>query len=153
MELMKRRFCFENNYQTGKFEETTLFAAERRIYVWIRRGPQLKKKKNTYKKKRRRKKMREWQKRLFIHIWIAGTFHMFRGLNVKGHLWKPSRRKSPMMRVTKNWQDKKQKSPLGLSGRNNGSLAQQIYTWVLKRQAGSKKPGKKEIASHGQSMS
>ena len=150
---MKRRLCFENNCQTGKFKETTLFAAGRRIYVWIRRGPQLKKKKRTHKKKRRRKKMREGQKRLFIHIWIAGTFHMFRGLNVEGYLWKPSKRKSPMMRVINNWQDKKKKSPLGPSGRNNGSLAQQIYTWVLKRQAGSKKPGKKEIASHGQSMS
>ena len=40
---MKQRFCFENNYQTGKFEETTLFAAGRRIYICIRRGPQLKK--------------------------------------------------------------------------------------------------------------
>ena len=36
---------------------------------------------------------------------------------------------------------------------NNGSLAQRMYTWALKRQAGSKKPRKKEIASHGQSMS
>ena len=72
---------------------------------------------------------------------------------VEGHLWKPNRRKSPMMRVTKNWEDKKQKNPLGPSGRNNGSLTQQIYTWVLKRQSGSKKSGKKEIASHGQSMS
>ena len=25
---------------------------------------------------------------------------------VEGHLWKPSRQKSPMMRATKNWQDK-----------------------------------------------
>ena len=48
---------------------------------------------------------------------------------------------------------KSKKSPLGPSGRNDESLAQQIYTWVLKRQASSKKPGKKEIASHGQSMS
>ena len=42
--------------------------------------------------------------------------------------------------------------PLGLSGRNNRSQAQEINKWVLKRQVGSKKPGKREIASHGQCM-
>ena len=42
--------------------------------------------------------------------------------------------------------------PLGPSGRNNGSRVQEINKWVLKRQVGSKKPGKKEIASHGQCM-
>ena len=41
------------------------------------------------------------------------------------------------------------KNSLGPSGRNNESQAQQINKWVLKRQVGSKKPGKKEIASHG----
>ena len=45
--------CFENNCQTEKFEETTLFAAGRRIYVWIRRGPQLKEKKTAKKEKKR----------------------------------------------------------------------------------------------------
>ena len=42
--------------------------------------------------------------------------------------------------------------PLSPSGRNNGSQAQKINKWVLKRQVGSKEPGKKEIASHGQCM-
>ena len=42
--------------------------------------------------------------------------------------------------------------PLGSSGRNNGLQAQEINKWVLKRQVGSKKPEKKEIASHGQCM-
>ena len=50
---MKRWLCFENNCQTGKFEETTLFAAGRRIYVLIKRGPQLKKKKIAKKEKMR----------------------------------------------------------------------------------------------------
>ena len=45
---MKRRICLKNNCQIGKFEETTLFAAgeERNniyIYIYIRRGPLLKK--------------------------------------------------------------------------------------------------------------
>ena len=35
--------------------------------------------------------------------------------------------------------------PLGSSGRNNGSQAHEINKWVLKRQVGLKKPGKKEI--------
>ena len=42
--------------------------------------------------------------------------------------------------------------PLGPSGRNNGSQAQEINKWVLKKQVGSKKPGKREIASHEQCM-
>ena len=36
--------------------------------------------------------------------------------------------------------------PLGSSGRNNGSQAHEINRWVLKRQVGLKKPGKREIA-------
>ena len=47
---------------------------------------------------------------------------------------------------------KKAAKPLGPSGRNNGSQAQEINKWVLKRQVGSKKPRKKEIASHEQCM-
>ena len=57
----------------------------------------------------------------------------------------PSRKKeSPITRATKQTA-----KPLGPSGRNNGSQAQEINKWVLKRQVGSKKPGKREIASHG----
>jgi len=36
--------------------------------------------------------------------------------------------------------------PLGPSGKNNGSQAYEINKWVLKRQAGLKKPGKRKIA-------
>ena len=35
--------------------------------------------------------------------------------------------------------------PLGPSGRNNESQAHEINKWVLKRQVGLKKPGKREI--------
>ena len=34
----------------------------------------------------------------------------------------------------------------GLSGRNNGSQAQEINKWALKKQVGLKKPGKRVIA-------
>ena len=46
---MKRRLCLKKNCHTGKFEETTLFTAgeERKkiiyIYIYMRRGPLLKK--------------------------------------------------------------------------------------------------------------
>ena len=44
MKLMKRWLCLKNNCQTGKFEETTLFAAGKKIYIiYIIRGPLLKK--------------------------------------------------------------------------------------------------------------
>ena len=59
---------------------------------------------------------------------------------------------SPIIRATRNWQIDSKKKPLGPNGRNNGSQAQQINKWVLKRQVGSKKPEKKEMASHGQCM-
>ena len=59
MELMKQRFCFENNYQTGNFEETTLFTVGRRIYVCIRRGPQLKKRPAKKEKKKKDEKRAE----------------------------------------------------------------------------------------------
>ena len=36
--------------------------------------------------------------------------------------------------------------PLGSSSRNNGSQAQEINKWALKRQVGLKKPRKREIA-------
>ena len=74
---------------------------------------------------------------------------MLRGLNVEGHLWKPRQTEKPNNEGYKELTRKIAKNPLGLSGRNNGSQAQQINKWVLKKQAGSKKPGKKEIASHG----
>ena len=57
------------------------------------------------------------------------------------------KKESPITRATKQTA-----KPLGPSGRNNGSQAQEINKWVLKRQVGSKKPGKREIASHGQCM-
>ena len=38
------------------------------------------------------------------------------------------------------------------SDRNNGSQAQEINKWALKRQVGLKKPRKREIASYGQCM-
>ena len=39
----------------------------------------------------------------------------------------------------------KMAKPLGPSGRNNESQAHEINKWVLKRQVGLKKPGKREI--------
>ena len=72
MKLTKRQLCLEKNYQTGKFEETTLFVVGRRIYIYIyiyiyiRRGPQLKKR--PAKKEEEKDENREGKKRLFIHI-------------------------------------------------------------------------------------
>ena len=42
--------------------------------------------------------------------------------------------------------DKQMAKPLGPSSMNNGSQAHEINKWVLKRQVGLKKPGKREIA-------
>ena len=54
------------------------------------------------------------------------------------------KKESPITRATKQTT-----KPLGPSGRNNGSQAQEINKWVLRRQVGLKKPEKREIASHG----
>ena len=66
---MKQQLCLENNYQTGKFEETTLFTEGRKkhiiyiyIYIYIRRGPQLKK---DPRKKKKKKMRREKGKNVF----------------------------------------------------------------------------------------
>ena len=39
------------------------------------------------------------------------------------------------------------KKPLSLSGRNNGSHVHEISKWALRKQMGSKEPGKREIVS------
>ena len=151
MELMRRQLCFENNCQTGKFEETTLFAAGRRIYVWIKRGPQLKKKETAKKEKNR-----EDEKG------AEGSFHSHMNRRNVSYVqgakcWGPFM-ESPVERKAQWWGPQEidcmnsQKRPLGPSGRNNGLLAQQCIR-ALKRQTDSKKSGKKEIASHGQNMS
>ena len=67
-------------------------------------------------------------------------------------MWKPRQTEKPNNKGHKELTRYIAKNPLGPSGRNNRSQAQQINKWVLKRQAGSREPGKKEIASHGQSM-
>ena len=43
---------------------------------------------------------------IFIINPIINFFFFFFWEGVEGHLWKPSRQKSPMMRTTKNWQNK-----------------------------------------------
>ena len=60
------------------------------------------------------------------------------------------KKKSPTTRAKRI--GKQMVKPLGQSGRNNGSQAHEINKWVLKRQVGLKKLGKREIASHGQCM-
>ena len=57
------------------------------------------------------------------------------------------KKENPITKATKQTA-----KPLGLSGMNNGSQAQEVNKWVLKRQVGLKKPEKREIASHGQCM-
>ena len=42
--------------------------------------------------------------------------------------------------------DKEQK-PLSPSGRNNGSHVHEISKWALRKQMGSKEPGKREVVS------
>ena len=57
---MKRRLCLENNCQTRKFEETTLFVAgkKEKKYIYIRRGPLLKKAREERKKKEEKREDR-----------------------------------------------------------------------------------------------
>ena len=47
----------------------------------------------------------------------------------------------------RSWQETKNKKPLSSSGRNNGSQVYEISKWVLRKQMGSKEPGKREIVS------
>ena len=68
-------------------------------------------------------------------------------------MWKPRKiERKPNNKGNKEFDKIDSKKPLDPSSKNNGSQAQQINKWVLKRQAGLKKSGKKEIASHGQCM-
>ena len=47
----------------------------------------------------------------------------------------------------RSWQETKNKKPLNPSGRNNGSQVYEISKWALRKQMGSKEPGKREIVS------
>ena len=58
---MKRRLYLENNCQTGKFKETTLFAAAKEKkynIIYMRRGPLLNKSREERKKKEERREDR-----------------------------------------------------------------------------------------------
>ena len=41
----------------------------------------------------------------------------------------------------------REQKPLGTSGRNNGSQVHKISKWALRKQMGSKEPGKREITN------
>ena len=60
------------------------------IYIYISWGPLFEK---AHKGKEEGKTERAGKS--FIHIWTAGTLHMFRGLNVDDHFGKPNRKKKP----------------------------------------------------------
>ena len=77
------------------------------------------------KKAREGKEKREVERteRSFIHIWTAGTFHLFRGLNVEGHFCgtrikggKPN----PATQTEKKLAKDREQKPLSPSGRKNG---------------------------------
>ena len=68
---------------------------------------------------------------------------MFRVLNVEGFFW---RKPNPAQTEKKLAKDRERK-PLSPSGRNNRSQVNEISKWALRKQMGSKEPGKREIAN------
>ena len=59
-------------------------------------------------------------------------------------MWKPRQTEKPNNEGYKELTKWIARNPLGPSGKNNGSQAQQINKWVLKRQAGSKSQERKK---------
>ena len=76
--------------------------------------------------------------------------HMFRGLNVEGLFCGTQikgRKPNPVTQTEKKLAKDRKQKPLSPSGRNNGSQVHEIKKWALRKQMGSKEPGKREIAN------
>ena len=75
---------------------------------------------------------------------------MFRGLNVEGLFCGTQikgRKPNPATRTEKKLEKDREQKPLSPSGKNNGSQVHEISKWALRKQIGSKEPGKREIVS------
>ena len=57
------------------------------------------------------------------------------------------RKPNPTTQTEKKLAKDREQKPLSPSGRNNGSQVHEISKWVLRKQMGSKEPGKREIVS------
>ena len=57
------------------------------------------------------------------------------------------RKPIPATQTEKKLAKDKEQKPLSPSGRNNGSHVHEISKWALRKQMGSKEPGKREIVS------
>ena len=57
------------------------------------------------------------------------------------------RKPNPATQTEEKLAKDREQKPLSPSGRNNGSQVHEINKWVLRKQMGSKEPGKREIAN------
>ena len=71
-------------------------------------------------------------------ITVEGLFY---GTQIKG------RKPNPATQTEKKLAKDREQKPLSPSGRNNGSYVHEINKWALRKQMGSKEPGKREIAN------
>lgn len=57
------------------------------------------------------------------------------------------RKPNPATQTEEKLAKDREQKPLSPSGKNNGSQIHEISKWALRKQVGSKEPGKREIAS------
>ena len=57
------------------------------------------------------------------------------------------RKSNPATQIEKKLTKDREQKPLSPNGRNNGSQVHEISKWALRKQMGSKEPGKREIVS------
>ena len=57
------------------------------------------------------------------------------------------RKPNPATQTEEKFSKDREQKPLSPSGKNNGSQIHEISKWALRKQVGSKEPGKREIAS------
>ena len=100
MKLMKQQMCFKIIAKLGNSKKQHCSWQKNlylNIYIYIYMCVCVCKVGTTVQKAREGKEDGKIERvgKSFIHIWIAGTLHMFRGLNVDGHFGSPSGTKKP----------------------------------------------------------